>query len=52
MRTKSDTRRLMIKSTGGKKCFGCGKEGNTASYCPEGNKKDGKKRKNDDNKFR
>ena len=35
-----------------KKNFKCDKEGNPASHCAEGNKKYGKEKKSDDNKFR
>ena len=43
MGTKAETRSFMIKSTGRKKSFKCGKEGHPASHCPEGNNKDNKK---------
>ena len=42
----------MINISGRKKCFKCDKEGHPAYHCPEGNKKDCKKKKSDGNKSR
>ena len=42
----------MINITGRKKCFKCDKEGHPEYHCPEGNKKDCKKKRSDGNNSR